>query len=258
MLIEPKKIELPEPIKQVSCGQSHNLALSQTGCVYSKLHFFCLLLLSYNARLSFVLHFFFLVLVFCVCQLILGVCCFYSLCAPYLHVHAGWGSGEFGQIGYGIKGNTAVPRLVLDGRNISQVAAGRYHSFALTNTGILFSWGCGENGQLGLNSDENVALPTVVQTILGTVVGQVACGEHHTAILTSAPWTKIPPDVWEWLHAAKVEHEFKEQYLKVSVYLPVIVSFLHIACICSLVFSASFYHNLIYVQFSIPCTYAYI
>ena len=69
-------------------------------------------------------------------------------------------------------------------------------------------------GQLGLNSDENILLPTVVTPILGTVVGQVSCGEHHTAILTSAPWTKLSPDVHEWLHAAKVEHELKELYLK--------------------------------------------
>jgi len=71
-----------------------------------------------------------------------------------------------------------------------------------------------ENGQLGLNSDENVLLPTVVTPVLGAVTGQVSCGEHHTAILTSAPWTKLSADVHEWLHAAKVEHELREIYLK--------------------------------------------
>jgi hypothetical protein len=82
-------------------------------------------------------------------------------------------------------------RLVLEGKGIASVAAGRYHSFALSDRGVLYSWGCGENGQLGLGTDDNVVLPSVVTTILGTVVGRVSCGEHHTAVITSAPWSKI-------------------------------------------------------------------
>jgi alpha-tubulin suppressor-like RCC1 family protein len=129
----PKRLEMPEPIRQVACGQSHNLALSTKGNVYS------------------------------------------------------WGNGEYGQLGHGLMGlgvAFATPRLILEGKQVAQVAAGRYHSLALTSAGIMYSWGCGENGQLGLDSDENTALPTVVTPILGTVIGQVACGEHHTAVLT--------------------------------------------------------------------------
>lgn len=156
----PTLIKCPEPIKQIGCGQSHNVALSHTGNVYC------------------------------------------------------WGSGEYGQNGYGIKSNVSTPRLVLDTGNIAQVAAGRYHSFALTNTGVLYSWGCGENGQLGLESDENVALPSVLTSILGTVVGQVSCGEHHTAVLTSAPWSKLDQDVMDWLRANRYEHELKMKIIK--------------------------------------------
>ena len=50
--------------------------------------------------------------------------------------------------------------------------------------GVLYSWGCGESGQLGHASDDDVWLPKVVEGILGSVVGQVACGEHHTAVLS--------------------------------------------------------------------------
>lgn len=125
-----------------------------------------------------------------------------------------WGSGEYGQLGYGIKGNASQPRMVLDDKDIAQVGAGRYHSFALAAGGQLYSWGCGENGQLGLNSDENICLPTVVTRILPTVVGQVACGEHHTAVLTSAPWTKLSQDTTEWLDAEKTEQELKKAILR--------------------------------------------
>lgn len=125
-----------------------------------------------------------------------------------------WGSGEYGQLGYGIFGNLSVPRLVLDHKGIASIAAGRYHSFALSNMGVLYSWGCGENGQLGQNSDENIPLPTVVAPILGSVVGQVACGEHHTAVLSSAPWNKLSIDMMDWSLASNQEHEKKLKHLK--------------------------------------------
>jgi alpha-tubulin suppressor-like RCC1 family protein len=148
---DPKQIEMPEPVKQISCGQSHIVALSTTGNVYT------------------------------------------------------WGSGDYGQLGYGVYGNCSTPRLVLEDKGMEQVAAGRYHTLALSNMGVLYSWGCGENGQLGQNSDDNVPLPTVVAPILGSVVGQVACGEHHTAVLSSAPWTKLSVNMQEWTNADKTE-----------------------------------------------------
>jgi len=125
-----------------------------------------------------------------------------------------WGSGEYGQLGYGIRGNLSTPRLILDGKEVAQVAAGRYHSFALSSAGILYSWGCGENGQLGIGSDENIFLPTVVDPILGSVVGQVSCGDHHTGVITSAPWIRVSQNVAEWSLASKTEMEIKKDYLK--------------------------------------------
>ncbi len=80
--------------------------------------------------------------------------------------------------------NLTQPRLVLEGNGIQSIAAGRYHSMALTGFGAVFSWGCGENGQLGHDSDESVCVPRVISTIVGSVVGQISCGEHHTAALT--------------------------------------------------------------------------
>jgi alpha-tubulin suppressor-like RCC1 family protein len=125
-----------------------------------------------------------------------------------------WGAGEYGQLGHGVKGNLAVPRLVLLGKNIAQVSAGRYHSIAITKFGVVYSWGCGENGQLGQGNDENVYLPHMVDSVLGTVFGQIACGEHHTAALTSAPWTKVSKDVLEWQKAAQEEYSRAAKHAK--------------------------------------------
>jgi alpha-tubulin suppressor-like RCC1 family protein len=125
-----------------------------------------------------------------------------------------WGTGLYGQIGHGVEGSLHAPRLVLAGKHIAQVACGRYHSIALTTFGVLYSWGCGENGQLGQHTDENVLFPKVIEPNIGTVVGQISCGEHHTAVLTSTPYAHVDTEVADWLYAEKQEFEFKKKYLK--------------------------------------------
>jgi hypothetical protein len=47
--------------------------------------------------------------------------------------------------------------------------------------------------------DENELIPRVVEGILGSVVGQVACGEHHTAALTSVPYSSLNAEVRVWV-----------------------------------------------------------
>jgi hypothetical protein len=41
----------------------------------------------------------------------------------------------------------------------------------------------------------------VVEGILGSVVGELSCGEHHTAVLTSNPWSHVDPAVIEFVRA---------------------------------------------------------
>ena len=65
-----------------------------------------------------------------------------------------------------------------------QVAAGDYHSMALTATGGLYSWGEGSSGQLGHGDKENLAVPRVVGGIGGAVVG-MAGGTYHSLVTTA-------------------------------------------------------------------------
>lgn len=132
-----------------------------------------------------------------------------------------WGGGENGQIGQGGAAALKTPRLVLAGKNVAQVAAGRYHSLALTSFGAVYAWGCGENGQLGHHSDETVLLPKVIEHNLGTVVGQLACGEHHSCALSSTPWQKLDSSVAEWLAMEREEFALKVWVLSCSSFLPV-------------------------------------
>jgi alpha-tubulin suppressor-like RCC1 family protein len=124
-----------------------------------------------------------------------------------------WGSGEYGQLGHGDTASNRVPRVVLENKFVAQISAGRYHSVALASNGALYTWGCGENGQLGHNSDENELIPRVVEGILSNVVGQVACGEHHTAALTSVPYNSLNAEVAEWLMMEKEEYSEKKKHV---------------------------------------------
>jgi len=128
-----------------------------------------------------------------------------------------WGTSKYGEVGHGIDvDGCPAPRLVLDRTDIHQVAAGRYHSMALSNKGILWSWGCHENGQLGHEGKENecVKIPRVVRSILGMVVGHIACGENHSLAMTSAPWARPAPDVEQLYREAEQEFQIKTELVQ--------------------------------------------
>ena len=121
-----------------------------------------------------------------------------------------WGACDNGQLGHGRKFPTSTPRLVLEGKNIVEVAAGRYHTTALNIYGVLYSWGCGESGQLGHSDDENALLPKVNEYLLRTVVGNVSCGEHHTAAVCSARLQDIDAQMKKWLDNENEEYDLKQ------------------------------------------------
>ena len=70
---------------------------------------------------------------------------------------------------------------------VVQVAAGNYHSLALTATGVLYSWGDGSGGRLGHGVNENMVVPRVVDsglTWIGPVAG-MAGGADHSFVVTT-------------------------------------------------------------------------
>ena len=122
-----------------------------------------------------------------------------------------WGNCDFGQLGHGRKVSMNTPRLVLEGKSIVQVDAGRYHTVALNAYGVLYSWGCGESGQLGHGNDQNQLLPKVCDRLVLTVVGQVSCGEHHTAAVCSAiNMQEVDTQMEIWLENEREEFELKQ------------------------------------------------
>jgi len=99
-----------------------------------------------------------------------------------------WGSDESGQLGHN-QGNTTlrVPRLIksLGTMKVTAVAAGLYHSAALTAGGQLYTWGANAKGQLGLGKNTDMVFsPTLVESLASVPLAGVACGGNHTLVVT--------------------------------------------------------------------------
>ncbi|KAF0311989.1 X-linked retinitis pigmentosa GTPase regulator [Amphibalanus amphitrite] len=97
-----------------------------------------------------------------------------------------WGAGRYGQLGLGAPGSCPHPRLLqtLAYRRVVRVAAGQYHSLALTDDGRLWAWGWNVFGQCGRSSVEDVLWPRPVPGMSKRRVSAVAAGYAHSAALT--------------------------------------------------------------------------
>ncbi|KLO20338.1 RCC1/BLIP-II protein [Schizopora paradoxa] len=108
-----------------------------------------------------------------------------------------WGNGQQAQLGRRIierrKVNGLSPeRLAI--RRIVYVAAGNFHSFAISETGAVYAWGLNNMRQTGVEDleegDEDIVwTPTEVASLSPTALGdgrrvvQISGGEHHTLFL---------------------------------------------------------------------------
>ena len=102
-----------------------------------------------------------------------------------------WGRNTDGRLGLGdaVADGEYVPNPTkLNDDDIggwTQIACGGWHSIGLSPNGEVFTWGCGDNGQLGHGDGENWNVPTKVESLSKETIVKVACGNHHTAAVTS-------------------------------------------------------------------------
>ena len=106
-----------------------------------------------------------------------------------------WGSNGDGPLGNGTNTNSNVPVAVkttgtpMDGKTITQVAAGGTHSLALASDGTMYAWGDGSKGQLGNGTNTNSNIPVVVDasdpSIAGKTVTQISSGMYSSFALAS-------------------------------------------------------------------------
>ncbi|KAJ6655415.1 hypothetical protein lerEdw1_005412 [Lerista edwardsae] len=100
-----------------------------------------------------------------------------------------WGQNNHGQLGLGKEfPSQASPQRVksLDGIPLAQVVAGGAHSFALSLSGAVFGWGQNTSGQLGLSDDRDRETPCHVKLLRTQKVVYISCGNEHTAVLTKS------------------------------------------------------------------------
>ncbi|XP_011011191.1 PREDICTED: ultraviolet-B receptor UVR8-like isoform X3 [Populus euphratica] len=89
-----------------------------------------------------------------------------------------WGNNEYGQLGTGDTQPRSQPILVqgLSGLNLVDIAAGGWHSTALTDDGEVYGWGRGEHGRLGFgdNDKSSKMVPQKVNLLAGEDIIQVS------------------------------------------------------------------------------------
>lgn len=98
-----------------------------------------------------------------------------------------WGHGLYGQLGLGSNSNERQPRLLsaLQNKQVKAIAAGEYHSVAVTEAGHVYSWGKGDEGQIGTgDARRNTLIPVLLGPISVHGIRQVACGQSHTVAVS--------------------------------------------------------------------------
>ncbi|XP_073033061.1 ultraviolet-B receptor UVR8-like isoform X1 [Primulina eburnea] len=98
-----------------------------------------------------------------------------------------WGNNEYGQLGIGDTQPRSQPIPVqgLSDLTLVDIAAGGWHSTALTDDGEVYGWGRGEHGRLGFGDDKSSKMvPQRVQLLVGEDIVQVSCGGTHSVALT--------------------------------------------------------------------------
>ena len=96
-----------------------------------------------------------------------------------------WGNGDYGQLGLGRPGNENSPRVVeaLSRAGVASVAAGGWHSAAITAGRVCYIWGRGEYGRLGLGNDCTDKPRPVELSHMSQRIVQAALGGTHTLLL---------------------------------------------------------------------------
>jgi alpha-tubulin suppressor-like RCC1 family protein len=105
-----------------------------------------------------------------------------------------WGCNQYGQLGRSENAGTTTPHptpipITLPGnKTVTNVAVGRYSSFALDNEGKLWSWGYNKYGELGHSQGvgtENANFTPTEVVVVDSVVKWTSLypGAHHTILI---------------------------------------------------------------------------
>lgn len=95
--------------------------------------------------------------------------------------------------------NCPVLETALNGQHVVTVAAGSFHSGAVTESGVVYMWGKNSAGQCAVVNQASVPEPSPVSIsdsetshLLPIRILQLACGEEHTLALS------LSREIWAW------------------------------------------------------------
>jgi len=106
----------------------------------------------------------------------------------------GWGYNRDYELGVGDNMDRVLPQVIpsLADRKVVQVAAGGYHSLAVTDEGALYSWGMNNYGQLGFREKAKGKVPVLVQVTSGVQDGNKQVGKRmHVKSVAAGTWHTV-------------------------------------------------------------------
>ncbi len=94
-----------------------------------------------------------------------------------------WGSNDHGQLGNGTRDGSLIPVDVVGlQQGVRAIAAGDYHTCAVTNEGVAKCWGNNDQGQLGDGTRIDATIPIAVTFLEGNVRSITASEEFSCAL----------------------------------------------------------------------------
>ncbi|XP_054456253.1 probable E3 ubiquitin-protein ligase HERC6 [Anoplopoma fimbria] len=186
----PSQVPMPLqiPVIQVACGNSHSLALTTGGDVFSwGLNSHGQLGLGKEVGLQYVPDLVTALNGVAVTQISAGATHTLFLTLPGLVYCCGANkSGQLGLNRVDEKGRFNICMVpALRPLGVSFISCGEAHSTVLTQDGKVFTFGEGRYGQLGHNSSANELRPRLVDGLDGPA-SQISCGRRHTLVLGSS------------------------------------------------------------------------
>lgn len=101
--------------------------------------------------------------------------------APAAEVYC-WGKNDWGQLGNGSTGNSAIPVKVASLNKVVAVSAGENHSCAALASGKVYCWGANNFGQFGRAAPGSSAVPVEITPIQDAAA--IYTGIDHSCVLT--------------------------------------------------------------------------
>ncbi|KAM8893194.1 LOW QUALITY PROTEIN: putative E3 ubiquitin-protein ligase HERC3 [Spinachia spinachia] len=98
----------------------------------------------------------------------------------------GWGRNDRRKLGLGDTADrhTATAVHCLNKKSTIYISRGKDHTAILSKNGAVFTFGSSQYGQLRHNSFSDELRPRLAVELLGAKVTKIACGWHHTLVLT--------------------------------------------------------------------------